>query len=206
MLPAYSKLQSDKVALKNAYLTTLKFVCLITLPVMVGVVLTADLIINTVFGEKWFLSVAPLQILIVFGFIRSLTSINGYLFEGIGKPKIAFKISLLRLAILIPLIVPITKSPGLDGVALLITVAIAVQWIISLFVLKKHIYTSLKDIAAAIYPAFWRSMLMGSLVVLATQYFDEIHLLDMIIVVSIGVASYGLLSAQLLLKISNLRQ
>ncbi|MCG8097977.1 MAG: lipopolysaccharide biosynthesis protein [Candidatus Thiodiazotropha taylori] len=206
MLPAYSKLQADKAALKKAYLTTLKFVCLITLPVMVGVVLTADLIINTVFGEKWYLSVTPLQILIVFGFIRSLTSINGYLFEGIGKPKIAFKISLLRLAILVPLIVPITKAYGLDGVAVLITIGIAVQWIISIFVLRKHIFTSIKDIALAIYPAFWRSVLMGALVVFATQYFDEIHLLNMIIVVSIGVVSYGILSAQLLLKISNIKQ
>jgi O-antigen/teichoic acid export membrane protein len=206
MLPAYSKLQSDKEALKSAYLTTLKFVCLITFPVMVGVVLTADLIINIVFGEKWAQSITPLQILIVFGFVRSLSSINGYLFEGIGKPKIAFKISLLRLAILLPLIVPIAKTYGLDGVAVLITVGIAVQWIVGLFVLNKNIHTSIKDIAITIYPAFWRSMLMGALVLLAAQYFDEIHLLDMIVVVFTGIVTYGLLSAQLFLKISNLRQ
>ncbi|MCG8067321.1 MAG: hypothetical protein JAY84_05610, partial [Candidatus Thiodiazotropha taylori] len=65
---------------------------------------------------------------------------------------------------------------------------------------------SIKDIALAIYPAFWRSVLMGALVVFATQYFDEIHLLNMIIVVSIGVVSYGILSAQLLFKISNIKQ
>ncbi|MCG7954779.1 MAG: polysaccharide biosynthesis C-terminal domain-containing protein, partial [Candidatus Thiodiazotropha endolucinida] len=127
-------------------------------------------------------------------------------FEGIGKPKIAFKISLLRLAILVPLIVPVTKAYGLDGVAVLITIGIAVQWFIGIFVLRKHIFTSIKDIALAIYPAFWRSVLMGALVVFATQYFDEIHLLNMIIVVSIGVVSYGILSAQLLLKISNIKQ
>jgi PST family polysaccharide transporter/lipopolysaccharide exporter len=205
MLPAYSKLQSDKIALKAAFLKTLKFISLIIFPIMVGIIITAEPIVLVVFGDKWSESIAPLQILVIFGILRSLSAINGYLFEGIGKPKLAFQLAFLRMIILVILIVPTAKSYGLEGIALLITLGIGIQWIMGLFLLRSNIGATINDIALAIYPALWRSGLMGALVFTVGQYTESSQLINLIISVVVGILTYGTLTARTLIKIGRVK-
>ena len=53
MMPAYSKLQSDPVALRNAYLRTFGFVMLAVLPASAGLIVLAEPLIYAVYGAKW---------------------------------------------------------------------------------------------------------------------------------------------------------
>ena len=127
MMPAYSKLQSDLPALKRAYLRTLSMVMLAVMPAAAGLVLVAEPLISIVYGEKWLPAVVPLQILAVFGLFRALAAFSGYLFEGMGLPRIAFQMGLMRLVVIAPLIIPLTKSHGLLGAAVTVTIGMAVQ-------------------------------------------------------------------------------
>ena len=139
MMPAYSKLQSDIPALRNAYLRTLGLVMFAVLPASLGLVLVAEPLVRVVYGEKWLLAAVPLQLLAMFGLFRSLAAFTGYLFEGIGQPKVAFTMAGVRLAVLLPLIVPAALYYGLAGVAILVTVGMAAQWIVGLFYLHKRL-------------------------------------------------------------------
>jgi len=74
MMPAYSKLQSDIPALRNAYLRTLGLVMFAVLPASLGLVLVAEPLVRVVYGEKWLLATVPLQLLAAFGLFRSNAS------------------------------------------------------------------------------------------------------------------------------------
>jgi PST family polysaccharide transporter/lipopolysaccharide exporter len=112
MMPA-TALQDDQPALQRAYLRTLSLVMFVVLPASAGLVLAAEPLLVVVYGAKWLPAVVPLQILAVFGLMRALAAFSGYMFEGIGEPKVAFQLGLMRLALIAPVIVPVTKAFGL---------------------------------------------------------------------------------------------
>ena len=53
MMPAYSKLQTDIPALRNAYLRTLSLVMFVVLPATLGLITVAEPLVRVVFGERW---------------------------------------------------------------------------------------------------------------------------------------------------------
>jgi PST family polysaccharide transporter/lipopolysaccharide exporter len=161
MMPAYSKLQSDIPALRNAYLRTLGLVMFGVLPTSLGLVLIAEPLIRVVYGEKWLLAAVPLQLLAMFGLFRSLAAFTGYLFEGIGQPKVAFTMAGVRLAVLLPLIVPAALNYGLAGVAILVTAGMAAQWIVGLFYLHKRLDIGFGKILRKMWQPVWTSACMG---------------------------------------------
>ena len=99
-MPAYSKLQANPAALRNAYLRTLSLVMFVVMPATFGLITVARPLVQVLFGARWLEAVQPLQILAAFGLVRALASFAGYLFEGMGLPRVAFVLGLLRLAVL----------------------------------------------------------------------------------------------------------
>jgi O-antigen/teichoic acid export membrane protein len=67
MFPVCATIQQDRSAFRAAFLSNVRRVALVSLPVGVGILLAADPIIVGVFGERWEPAVVPLQILAVFG-------------------------------------------------------------------------------------------------------------------------------------------
>lgn len=203
MLPAYSKLQDDVPALRRAYLRTLSMILLVCLPATIGVVVTAESIIHVVYGSKWEAAVLPLQILVVFGLFRALAGINGYLFEGIGKPDIPLYVSLVRLAILIPIMFPLIGTFGLAGAAIAVTITMALQWLIVLVLTRKYVHVSLVETLGVVFPPLWKSLVMGMAVFVAGTYLDKMSATGLIIAVATGGLTYALLNTRELVKVKN---
>lgn len=205
MMPAYSKLQSDRPALRQAYLRTLSLVALVVMPVAAGLVLVAEPTLRLVFGEKWLPAAVPLQILAVFGLFRSLAAFAGYLFEGIGKPKVAFYLGVIRLAVIVPLIVPSIREYGLAGAAATVTLGIAVQWFVGLIFLSRDVQIRSLDVLASIWRPVWTTMLMSAVVCGVMLSFGVESVLGFLAAILSGVAAYGLLNASMLLALRHER-
>ena len=161
MMPAYSKLQGNVPGLRRAYLRTLTLVMFAVLPAALGLMIVADPLIHVVYGEQWMPAARLLQLLAWFGLFRSLAAFTGYLFEGIGLPKIAFIQGGVRLAILLPLIVPAALYYGLPGAALTVTAGMAAQWLVGLFYLYKNLGVTFGQVLKAISQPVWTAALMG---------------------------------------------
>ena len=201
MMPAYSKLQSDFEALRRAYLRTLSLILLVCLPATVGILVTAEYIVHNVYGDKWSNAIAPLQILVVFGMIRALASINGYLFEGIGKPQIPLYVSLARLVILVPLIVPMTIKFGLEGAAYAITIAMGIQWFVFLILVVKIVSVPPLQIFETVLEPLWKSVVMGLLVYLVAFFVDGMSGSGLVLIILSGVLSYLLLNLRTIAEV-----
>jgi O-antigen/teichoic acid export membrane protein len=120
MFPTYSKLQDDREALKNAYLKTLKYVSMFSIPASFGIFIIAPDFVRVVLGEKWVLAVVPIQILVFFGLFRSLTATAGTVFTAVGKPDIVTRLVTVRLVFMLVALYPFTLWFGLLGVCLVV--------------------------------------------------------------------------------------
>lgn len=73
--PIFAGLQTDRVAMRNAFLHGLRLIACVTVPVCVGTALVADDLVPIVLGSKWAPIVPLLQVLCLFGLVRSLDAL-----------------------------------------------------------------------------------------------------------------------------------
>jgi O-antigen/teichoic acid export membrane protein len=205
MMPAYSKLQNDLVALRKAYMRTLHLVMFAVLPASLGLIIVAHPLIRVVYGEKWLPAVAPLQLLALFGLFRSLAAFTGYLFEGIGQPKIAFIQGAVRLTILLPLIVPAAMYYGLQGAAVTVIAGMAAQWIVGLTYLYKRLGVGLGDMARAVWQPVWTATVMGLAAWGMMQAVDANRLGGLVAIIAVAGIVYLLPNLRMLLALKNSR-
>jgi O-antigen/teichoic acid export membrane protein len=136
MFPVYATIQHDRPAFRAAFLSNVRRVALVSLPVGVGIFLAADPIVVGIFGERWEPAVVPLQILAVFGVIRAFTGTATPVLQAAGKPQLVLFLSVWHLAVLCAGLFTLTPWFGLNGAATAVTLASA----------------------ATLAPAFWLAM------------------------------------------------
>ena len=205
MMPAYSKLQSDMPALRRAYLRTFGLLLLAVVPATVGLLMLAEPFIRVVYGEQWAAAAVPLQILAIFGLVRALAAFSGYLFEGMGVPKVAFQLGVLRLLVILPLIVPMIDRFGLAGAAVTVTAGIAVQWLVGLVFLRRLVGITLRAVAQALWRPVWMTVLMAMSVAVVMNHVDPMSVAGLGAAIFTGVVVYGILSLPVLLALKRER-
>ena len=198
MFPAFSKLQSDHSALRNAYLRSLSMIMHLVLPAAVGLVVIAEPVLQVVYGEKWLPAVMPLKILAIFGVFRALFSFTGYLFEGIGMPRAAFVLGVMRLIAIASMILPMTKLLGLVGAAIAVTIGGAVCWFGSLVYLRRNLGIGPSDIAHALWRPIWTTGVMAVAVGSLSPIVKPASVVGLAIVIVLGIAIYAVLNVGVL--------
>jgi PST family polysaccharide transporter/lipopolysaccharide exporter len=121
MFPAFSNLQGNMEAMREAYYRMLQMTMLVACPAAFGIAAVADVFVPTFMGQEWTPMVTVLQLLAAYGLMRSVGKTMGPLWKAIGRPDYVAKLSALRVALIAILIVPATNAYGIEGTALLIT-------------------------------------------------------------------------------------
>jgi len=114
--PVYAKLQDDPAALGNAFLVTLRYLSLVTLPAGLGLAFLGSHFVTTFYGNTWGAATLAMQALAISGALRSLGSHAGDVYKATGRPGVLTKLGLLRAAVLIPAMIWGAKF-GIFGVA-----------------------------------------------------------------------------------------
>lgn len=116
MFPAFSQKQDDIQLLKKYYLSIIQYIALITFPVMIGLSFVSKEFVLLFFGHKWLAMIPILSILSGLGAIQSIVSLNGLIYNSLGKVNLAFKVSIVTNIVLIIAFI-IGVNYGLIGVA-----------------------------------------------------------------------------------------
>jgi len=119
--PAYSKLQDDLPKLREAYLRTLEFTAFLSVPIAGLIFILASDFTMIFLGDKWMPMVTAMQILCIFGMTRAINSAIAPYFAAIGQPRINTKVSAAQLILMSIIIYPLTKSMGISGTAIAVT-------------------------------------------------------------------------------------
>ena len=131
--PVYSRLQDDRPALREAFLVTLRYLSLLTVPAGIGLAVLGGLFVSTFYGEKWTPTIPTLQALAVAGCLRSLGSHAGDVYKATGRPDILTKLGLLRAAVLIPSLIWGARY-GIFGVAVAQIIVTGASTMLNLYV------------------------------------------------------------------------
>ena len=121
--PLYAKLQDDLPKLRDAYLKVFQLVTLISFPMAGLIIVLAPEFTRVFLGEQWMPVVPAMQVLAVAGLIRSVITTTIPLFRATGKPKIETRWQILRLAVIIISVYPLTVKYGITGTSIAIALS-----------------------------------------------------------------------------------
>lgn len=167
IFPAYVAIQDQSDALKRAYLKTLKFVSMLSVPFSVALIALASELTLTLYGEKW-LPMVPLVRL--FGFLQLVVPIavcSGPLFIACNKPHYRFRLDLLEISLRIPLVVIGLKIWGVTGAVISGMLVLGALVPLNLRLVRKIVFFQWGELLSQLRPSFFCALLMLAAILLA---------------------------------------
>ncbi len=120
--PAYMKMESNVLMMKNAYLKAYRWLSLVAFPVATGIIVFVPSFFHIFYGHKWDAAIVPSQIIAIYGLSRGLFSHAGGIFMSSGKIHEMFWITFGQLVVLAAVVWPVVSHFGLIGMAVLLAV------------------------------------------------------------------------------------
>lgn len=171
--PAFSLVQEDRERLHRGYLATIRFVSLLTFPLIVGLFWTAPELLGLIGGgSKWYPAILPLRIMCLAGMIKPVVSTVGSILKAKGRPDIGFRFNAATLVVTTVALL-IGARFGIVGVAWAVTVLSVILGPIIQTIANRLIGLSWPRYLRALHPALVgvavMSAALGFLGVLNTQ-------------------------------------
>lgn len=161
--PAFSILQADRERMHNAFFRQIRVVSVLALPIGVATVLFAHDFVTAVMNESWIPAILPMQILAVYGVIRSIAANMGVIFQAGGKPEWLSRIAIWRLLTMAALLYPVTRWGGIVGVSWLSTGVAVVDFFISAYLVDRILSARMATYGKIVAPLFLCAALAGGL-------------------------------------------
>lgn len=93
MIRSFAIIREDPARVRELFLKLTRVVSLITVPMMLGVVATAEPFVACVFGRQWMAMVPVLRVLAVVGMVQSVTSAINGLYLSHDKMALNFRVA-----------------------------------------------------------------------------------------------------------------
>ena len=194
MFPAYSQLQDDISALREAFFRTVRVTTFATFPLGVGIIAVTPPFVRTFLGTDWMPMTLTMQLLAIYGIQRALGATYGPVYKALGRPDIITKISFLRVALVAIFIYPATVTYGIEGAALVtIGTALVVNLPLNLYIVIRTIETTYSRLMKEVsYPLFASIVMGGSVVLVRWSTSIQSSAVEFFLLVGIGIVSYAL--------------
>lgn len=166
LFPTFAKIQSDIPRLRAAYLKSLELVAFLAVAGYVTLFGVSGDFVRHLLGagtDKWQPALGALRILCVYGLIRTVLEPVGSVVMAIGGIPVLVRANLLAAIVKGVLIYPALLNFGIEGVAGVVTLSYAAQYLVFLPALKKHLGLGLLDFLAP----QWRPLLSGAIALVA---------------------------------------
>lgn len=191
LFPSYVKMNHSPEAIQRGFLTTMRYVALITLPLSIGVCVVAPLFVGVAFGSNWLAMVPALQLLALRAGISTVSFNSGHILKAIGRPSIITKLMAVKLSVLVVTVL-LTVQYGIVGVALGQIGVALFSVALDCLTMRRVIHVSLASIWQQIWPALLPAIGMGLAVwLLVANTPPQWQLPGLVIATFAGIVSYG---------------
>jgi PST family polysaccharide transporter len=102
VFPMYARIKDDPEAIQKAFLATLRYVSLVTVPLGAAVAALSEPFVLFVYGEEWAPAIGVMRAIALYALLLSLTYNAGDVYKAQGHMLLMTKISLLRLGLMVP--------------------------------------------------------------------------------------------------------
>ncbi len=152
MFPALSKVREDLSTLKRVFLRAVKYTSLVSVPVGLTILVFTPPFMDILYGAKWKNAITPMQLLVVYGVLRSIAANMGDVFKAGGKPHWLLGIAAWRLTTMLVFLYPVTMLWGIVGVSALSAVVSVADFVISIALVNRIAKTTFADFARILAP------------------------------------------------------
>jgi O-antigen/teichoic acid export membrane protein len=152
MFPTFSKVGEDRERMKRMYLRTTRYVAMVSVPISLCIIFFSEYFVYSAYGRRWAGAIVPIQLLGVYGMLRSIAVNMGSVFKAAGKPKWLLYIATWRLATMGLLLYPATVRWGVVGVSALSAIVSVVDFGVSVVLVNRAIGTSVLDYVKMLAP------------------------------------------------------
>lgn len=161
--PAYAQLQKDPVGMRWAFLKAARLVMLVVLPAYVGMAVTAEPLVATLFGPKW-MEIAPLVTLVALAMpFMTLQIMFAPALNALGRPDIPMRSAMAGAAIFF-LSFFIASRTGIHSMAAVWLIAAPALLMMTMLFSRRLINVPIRDLAMALAPIVGSALSMGALV------------------------------------------
>jgi O-antigen/teichoic acid export membrane protein len=124
MFPVFSRLQDNMLALRRAYLETIRLLAFVSVPLTGAIIFFSTDFTRLFLGEKWLPMLPAMQLLAIWGGIRTFSKMAGTLFNATGHPDLMTKALLARTVLLAVFVFPLTQRWGILGTAMAVVLSV----------------------------------------------------------------------------------
>lgn len=214
--PAMSKLQDNSDRFKKYLLKSISYSTFIIAPIMMGMFIVSDNIIELLLTDKWMFCVPYVQIACLYSVFQPLTTMNLEAINAIGRSDLDLKFAIIKRGLAIILII-LTVKYGVFVMALTDIIVTIVAVILNSTVNKKLFNITLLEYINSFMPHILRSTVMSIGIWIITRSilinYTKSLLITLILQVFIGIFIYILLCAftrckefnEIIVKIKNIK-
>ncbi len=195
LFPSYAQIQDDKDRLSRAYLKSLRVTALATIPMAMGIFITADEMVRTLLGQKWVPMVPLLQILAFVGLVMPISSSTAAVFSSTGRPGYNLRSGLVVMAVLL-IGIFVLLPQGAFGVATAVLVAHSAGFLFNLGQLRVVLPGVPLRVLPAVLPATVATAIMMAAVGLTSMFLTRLFgnpygVMSLTVLVGVGFVVYG---------------
>lgn len=192
--PSYAKLQDEPKRLERAYLKSTSLVMLTMVPVSLGLLVLANIIVPVLFGAKWLPMVPVWQIFSIYALTRPISANSSPLFLATGRPNQNLYATILLVVVMVPLVLLVIEPYGIVGVAAVVSITYLIGMIFNMFQVNQMLPgTGLKTLKMVM-PFFVAGGVMVLVILLVRDTVIRLaggaNVLSLIILVVIGALTY----------------
>ncbi len=151
LFPSFSRLQADPDSLRRRYLQALRYVALLALPAVVGMVILAAPGVVTAFGERWSPSVPLLRALAAYAGLRALGHHSGDVLKATGRPGVLAAFTVLEAALVFPALFLAARFDVLRVAVAMILVAAPASLLSTVYVCRS-LQAGVRDVLVQLVP------------------------------------------------------
>lgn len=190
IFPAYATIQNQPDLLRQGFLTTVRYLEMVSVPLCLGLFVVADPLVRVAFGEQWLAAIPVVRILALFVLVRSIGSNVGDIYKATGRPDILVKLGVISV---LPLLLALWYGSrfGLIGVATGHLVVAAGRTWLRLEIATRLIHVRWRDIARQLQPSFTSGLGLLALALPAVSLTQQLApLWRLILITAAGAAGY----------------
>ncbi|DAB34826.1 MAG TPA: colanic acid exporter [Sulfurospirillum sp. UBA12182] len=175
LFPAFSEIKHDNIRFKNAYIKAISFIALVTFPLMMGLLATANTFVAVAFGDKWIGMAALLMILAPIGMMQSIVTTVGSIYMAKGSTGLMFKIGAVN-AVVTVLSFIIGLPYGVEGVAIAYALANLIMLYPNLKISWDQMELGVWEGLHKLWPYFLSAVVMAGMVYYAGAGLESVEL------------------------------
>ncbi|MPT48749.1 MAG: lipopolysaccharide biosynthesis protein [Sphingobium sp.] len=158
--PAYARMQEDRAALNHAFCRATRLIMMLACPVYLGMAVTAQPLVLTLFGPKWAAMVPFVAIIAASMPFYTLQQLLNPAMNAIGRPGLLMRIAAIG-AVVMPLAYFVGIQIGAIGLAWAWAVGIPILALVATRIATSAMDMDMADLLKAMIPGFSAAAIMA---------------------------------------------